>query len=134
MHLFKALEQMKHSPEDDLLEDCCPVLPERREARGNTKPLPLPVPTRSPSCSVWKSPSAAVQNFQGRFRSGLRKNVFTARVVRPWKRLPREVGESPFPGRGFKQRADVALGDMVWEACRGWAGVGLDDLSSLFQP
>jgi len=47
----------------------------------------------------------------GRFRY-VRKNFSTARVVRPWTRLPRAVGESPSL-EGFKTRVDVALGDMV---------------------
>jgi len=49
---------------------------------------------------------------QGRFRLEIRKNVFTGRVVRPCPRLPRAVGESPSL-EGFKNRVDVALGDMV---------------------
>jgi len=49
---------------------------------------------------------------QGRFRLGIGKNLFTARVVRHWTRLPRAVGESPSL-EGFKNCADVALGDMV---------------------
>jgi len=49
---------------------------------------------------------------QGRFRLDIRKNFFTGRVVRPWTRPPRTVGESPSL-EGFKNRVDVALRDMV---------------------
>jgi len=49
---------------------------------------------------------------QGRFRWDIRENVFTARVVRPWTRLPRAVVESPSL-EGFKNCVDVALRDMV---------------------
>ena len=49
---------------------------------------------------------------QGRFRLGIKKNFFTARVVRPWTRLPRAVVES-LSLEGFKNRVDVALQDMV---------------------
>ena len=49
---------------------------------------------------------------QGRFRSDIKENVFTARVVRHWTRLPRVMVESPSL-EGFKKRVDVALQDMV---------------------
>jgi len=42
----------------------------------------------------------------------IRKNFFTASVVRDWTRLPRAVVES-LSLEGFKKRVDVALGDMV---------------------
>jgi len=42
----------------------------------------------------------------------IRKKFITERVVRHWTRLPRAVGESPSL-EGFKNRVDVALGDMV---------------------
>jgi len=62
----------------------------------------------------------------------MRKNVFSARAVMQWHRLPREVVESPSL-EVFKSSGDVALRDVV--SGHGGAGlaIGLNDLSGLFQ-
>ena len=53
-----------------------------------------------------------LKSCQGRFRLGIRKKFFNERFVKRWKRLPREVVESPSL-EVFKRHVDVALKDMV---------------------
>ena len=42
----------------------------------------------------------------------IRKNIFTERVVKHWKRLPRDMVELPSP-EVFKKRIDAVFRDMV---------------------
>ncbi|KFV73882.1 hypothetical protein N308_09584, partial [Struthio camelus australis] len=46
------------------------------------------------------------------FHLNLRRNFFPVRVTEPWKRLPRELVESPSL-EIFKTRLDVILGNML---------------------
>ncbi|KFW71845.1 hypothetical protein AS28_03546, partial [Pygoscelis adeliae] len=48
----------------------------------------------------------------GRFRLDLRKKFFTLRVVKHWKRLPREVVDAPSL-EAFKVRLDGALSNLI---------------------
>lgn len=43
----------------------------------------------------------------------MRENFFPERLVRPWKRLPREAVES-LSLQLCKSHVDVVLGDVVW--------------------
>jgi len=56
---------------------------------------------------------------RGRFRLDISKTFFTARVIRHWKKLPREVVESPCL-EVFKKRVDMALQDIVYQAWCCW--------------
>ena len=49
---------------------------------------------------------------QGRYRLDIRKKFFTARVMKYWNGLPREVVESPSLDE-FNKRLDVTLNAMV---------------------
>jgi len=49
---------------------------------------------------------------EGRFRLDIRKTFFTARVVKHWHRLPREVVEAPSL-ETFKARLGRALGNLM---------------------
>jgi len=48
-----------------------------------------------------------------KFGQDLRKKFFMARVVRHWKRLPKEAGDAPSL-EVFKARLDGALSNLIW--------------------
>jgi len=50
---------------------------------------------------------------EGRLRLDIRKKFFMMRVVRHWRRLPREVVDAPSLAV-FKARLDGALSNLVW--------------------
>ncbi|KAK4815546.1 hypothetical protein QYF61_003638 [Mycteria americana] len=63
---------------------------------------------------------------EGRFSLDIKQKFVTMRVVRHWKRLPREVVDAPFLAV-FKARLDGALSNLVWwKVSLPWQGVGLD--------
>ncbi|KFZ59870.1 hypothetical protein N321_01616, partial [Antrostomus carolinensis] len=49
---------------------------------------------------------------EGRFRSDIRRNFFTQRVMRHWNRLPREAVDAPSL-EAFKARLNRALGSLI---------------------
>lgn len=47
------------------------------------------------------------------FSLDVRKKLFTQKVMRHWKKLPREVVDSPSLGV-FEARLDRAVGSIIW--------------------
>jgi len=72
---------------------------------------------------------------EGRFRSDVRKKLFTVRVVKHWNRLPREAVAAPSLAV-FKARLDGAPSNLVWwKMSLLMAGeLESDDLYGPFQP
>jgi len=67
---------------------------------------------------------------EGRFRLDIRKKFFTVRVVKPWPRLPREVGDAPSL-EPFQARSDGALSNLIQVKMsllftRGWTRWSLE--------
>jgi len=62
---------------------------------------------------------------EGRFRLDVRKTFFTTRVVKRWKRLPREVGDAPSL-ETFQVRLDGVLGNLIWLKMSLLTGEGWD--------
>ena len=59
-----------------------------------------------------KTRSHGVKLREGRFRLDTRKKFFTLRVLKPWPRLPREVGDVPSV-ETFQARLDGALSTLI---------------------
>jgi len=74
----------------------------RREGGGGLFSLRSSARTHANGSKLW----------QGRFRLDIRKHFFTERVVRHWKRLPREVVDAPCLSM-FKRHLDHALNNML---------------------
>lgn len=61
-----------------------------------------------------------------KFHTNTRNNLFTLRVTKHWKRLPREVAEPPSP-KIFKTHLDTYLCDLLQGTCFS-RSLGLDEL------
>jgi len=90
----------------------------------------LPDFTRSRNSDSTRSNASTL--FQGRFTLDIRKSFFSARAVRQWHRLPREVVKPPSL-EVLRSRVDVALRDVVSGRGGDALTVGLGDLRGLFQ-
>ena len=62
-----------------------------------------------PECRTWNN---GLELQEARFRLDIRKNFLTARAVRQWNQLPREVVGSP-PLKAFKRQLDSLLSGML---------------------
>jgi len=60
-----------------------------------------------------------------RFRLDIRKKFFMLRVVKPWQRLPRTVGDAPSL-ETFQARLDRALSNLIWVKMSLLTAGGLD--------
>jgi len=63
-------------------------------------------------CSLDRMRGSGFKLKEGRFRLGIRKKLFTMRVVRHWNSSPREAVAAPSP-EVFKARLDGALSNLV---------------------
>ena len=66
----------------------------------------------SPWDSRDRMPGNGSKLHQERFRLDMRKHFFPERVVKPWKRLPREVVDAPSLAV-FQRHLDNALNNML---------------------
>jgi len=60
---------------------------------------------------------------EGRFGLDIRKKLFMLRVVKPWHRLPREVGDAPSL-EPLKAGLGWALSNLIWLKIGEWGEGG----------
>ena len=69
-----------------------------------------------------------------RFRLDVRNNFFSARAVRQWHRLHREVVQSPAVPGGVEEPCGCGTEGRGQWAWWGWLMIGPSGLRGLFQP
>jgi len=90
------------------VRESCGCLAQKREGFGKTLLQPF-----STYKGLRRTRGNGFKLKEGRFRLDIRKKFFTARVVKPWYRLPREVVHAPSL-ETFKIRLDEALSNLIW--------------------
>jgi len=92
-----------------------------------------PLPSGRACCNRTRGDGFKVK--ERRFSLDTRKKFFTLRVVKPWQRLPREVGDAPSL-ETFKARLDGALSTLIQLKMSLPMAGGLDWMASKgpFQP
>lgn len=99
------------------------------------KPSSLPTPVRRPPRRWSQAFDSVACERKHKFRLDIRKNFFMMRAVKHWKRLLREVMQSPSLAV-FKIRLNKALSSLVWSHswCCFEQEVGLKTCWGPFQP